>query len=217
MPARAKLPPGKGKRFPLNMRTTRELREKFEKSAAESGRSLVQEVEYRMERSFLDEEARDRELGGRELHSLFLMMGATAQIIEERRGQSCTTDFDTFVAVKASWLQLMSNFSPRPQRDGKGSQLIGGLSLDFELPPAPTPPAYPMPRNMLRLHSDTPLSDEEIAAYKVYEKELKVNIKWLKAVGEVQKKAKAVQQHTKALKDLGKGITVELFPPKSQG
>jgi hypothetical protein len=41
-----------GKRHPLNMRTTKELREKLEQAAAKSGRSLVGEVEYRLERSF---------------------------------------------------------------------------------------------------------------------------------------------------------------------
>ena len=45
-------PPERGKRVPLNMRTTRELREKIEKAAERSGRSLVQEVEYRIEKSF---------------------------------------------------------------------------------------------------------------------------------------------------------------------
>jgi hypothetical protein len=44
--------PTKGKRYPLNMRTTKELREKLERAAAKSGRSLVGEVEYRLERSF---------------------------------------------------------------------------------------------------------------------------------------------------------------------
>jgi hypothetical protein len=41
-----------GKRYPLNMRTTKEMREKLERAATESGRSLVGEVEYRLERSF---------------------------------------------------------------------------------------------------------------------------------------------------------------------
>ena len=44
-----------GKRYPLNMRTTRELREKIERAALVSGRSLVQEVEFRLEQSFRDE------------------------------------------------------------------------------------------------------------------------------------------------------------------
>jgi TraY domain len=42
---------GDGKRSPLNMRTTRDLREKLEKAAGKSGRSLVQEVEARLEQS----------------------------------------------------------------------------------------------------------------------------------------------------------------------
>src|SRR5215467_13335325 len=45
-----------GKRYPLNMRTTKELRDKIEEAAMASGRSLVQEVEFRLERSFRQQE-----------------------------------------------------------------------------------------------------------------------------------------------------------------
>src|SRR5262245_52409328 len=45
-----------GKRYPLNMRTTKELRDKIELAAMASGRSLVQEVEIRLEGSFQQEE-----------------------------------------------------------------------------------------------------------------------------------------------------------------
>jgi hypothetical protein len=45
-----------GKRYPLNMRTTKELRDKIEEAAILSGRSLVQEVEFRLERSFQQQE-----------------------------------------------------------------------------------------------------------------------------------------------------------------
>jgi hypothetical protein len=45
-----------GKRYPLNMRTTKELRDKIENAAMASGRSLVQEVEFRLERSFQQQE-----------------------------------------------------------------------------------------------------------------------------------------------------------------
>jgi predicted HicB family RNase H-like nuclease len=45
-----------GKRYPLNMRTTKELRDKIEWAATVSGRSLVQEVEFRLERLFQQEE-----------------------------------------------------------------------------------------------------------------------------------------------------------------
>ena len=40
------------KTAPLSMRTTPELREKIESAAKKSGRSLVQEVEYRVIQSF---------------------------------------------------------------------------------------------------------------------------------------------------------------------
>jgi hypothetical protein len=44
------------KRYPLNMRTTKSVRERLERAAAKSGRSLAQEVERRLERSLdLDE------------------------------------------------------------------------------------------------------------------------------------------------------------------
>jgi len=39
------------KRYPLNMRTTKRVRERLERAAAKSGRSLAQEVERRLERS----------------------------------------------------------------------------------------------------------------------------------------------------------------------
>jgi hypothetical protein len=48
---------GTGKRMPMNMRTTQALRAKIDKAARKSGRSLVQEVEYRVERSFMRDEA----------------------------------------------------------------------------------------------------------------------------------------------------------------
>jgi hypothetical protein len=43
---------GGGKRYPLGLRTTKELRERLEAARAASGRSLAQEVEYRLEQSF---------------------------------------------------------------------------------------------------------------------------------------------------------------------
>jgi hypothetical protein len=41
-----------GKRHPLNMRTTEDVRRKLEAAAEHSGRSLAQEVEARLEQSF---------------------------------------------------------------------------------------------------------------------------------------------------------------------
>jgi hypothetical protein len=59
-----------GKRHPLNMRTTLETRQRLETAAAANGRSLAQEVEARLERSFLEEAA----LGGPEMVRLAYLM-----------------------------------------------------------------------------------------------------------------------------------------------
>ena len=213
----------------LKARMKEPLRAKIEAAAAAKGISLNAEMVHRLESSFLDEEARDRELGGRELHSLFRMMGAAARIIEERKGQSCITDFETFVAVKASWLQLMSLYSPRPRQGSKYIESIGGLPLDFKIPPHPTPPVYPMAsdkfvsRNaLLSARESAKELAKEIAAY---EKKLaayeKAKAKWNKDMveleDEVQNKLKAVRQHVEDLKDLGKEVALELFPPRTRG
>jgi hypothetical protein len=67
-----------GKRFPLNMRTTFEVRTQLEAAAKASGRSLAQEAEYRIERTFLDQrslcEALDLAYGA-EPAGLLLVMG----------------------------------------------------------------------------------------------------------------------------------------------
>ena len=51
MPKRT-VPQGEGKRIPLMMRTTRDMRDRMEAAAAASGRSLAGEAEYRLEMSF---------------------------------------------------------------------------------------------------------------------------------------------------------------------
>jgi hypothetical protein len=61
MPRRAaktgKKPPIKGKRYPLNMRTTFEVRHELEGAATASGRSLAQEAEFRIGRTFAAEKS----------------------------------------------------------------------------------------------------------------------------------------------------------------
>jgi predicted HicB family RNase H-like nuclease len=58
---RKPLPEGEGKRAPLSMRTTQSLRVKLELAAAQSGRSLAQEVEHRLEQSFIHDALGDLE------------------------------------------------------------------------------------------------------------------------------------------------------------
>ena len=106
MPARAKLPPGKGKRVPLNMRTTRETRAKLEKSAAGSGRSLVQEVEYRLERSFAEEPQSEI------AYRLMRLLGTATSMVEQQTGKDAT-DYETYLAVQAAIDGVLTSLMPR--------------------------------------------------------------------------------------------------------
>jgi hypothetical protein len=49
---RPRLPTDQGKRYPIAIRTTKELKERLERASEASGRSLAQELEFRLERSF---------------------------------------------------------------------------------------------------------------------------------------------------------------------
>jgi hypothetical protein len=63
-----------GKRYPLNMRTTFEARQELERAAAASGRSLAQEVEHRLNRSFVEDGKIAEMFGDRRTFVLMQMM-----------------------------------------------------------------------------------------------------------------------------------------------
>ena len=114
MPARAKLPPGEGKRVPLNMRTTRETRERLEKAAADSGRSLVQEVEARLERSFLVEDHLTFLAGDPKTAWFVREMLDTKRMIEAHLNKSVWNEFECHEAMKAAIDRLLAQGAPKP-------------------------------------------------------------------------------------------------------
>lgn len=66
------------KRFPLNMRTTQEIRDALEKAASKSGRSLAQEVEFRLEQSFHDQRLFEQAMElayGKRLSAILMILG----------------------------------------------------------------------------------------------------------------------------------------------
>lgn len=92
---RQKRPTEEGKRYPLNMRTTKEIREKLEIAAARSGRSLAQEVENRIERSLL----LDDEIGPSARHLLEMIRFAVSQA-EASAGAAWHEDHNAWGIVK---------------------------------------------------------------------------------------------------------------------
>ncbi len=93
MPPRAKTTKKKGsiagKRYPLNMRTTFEMRQRLEAAAKDSGRSLAQEAEFRIDRTFQTQgllaEALTLAFGSR-LAGLVLVIGDAAKATASTAG-----------------------------------------------------------------------------------------------------------------------------------
>jgi hypothetical protein len=106
---RPTLPEGKGKRQTLALRVTEERRKALEEAADRSGRSLSQELEIRLERSF-DEEAA---YGGTEMAALFRTMAGAASVIRSRLGGKLwSRDAEAFIAVRAAWLRILDQAQP---------------------------------------------------------------------------------------------------------
>ncbi len=110
---RPPLPPGERRGASMGFRPTPQIRAKLEQAAHENGRSMSQEVEARLEASFLDEEARNREMGGKELQALFRLLGAAAEIIEARTGRNWSEDWETGIAVFSAWQRLLVDAMPK--------------------------------------------------------------------------------------------------------
>jgi hypothetical protein len=98
---------------PLNMRTTPELRARIEEAAAQSGRSLTQEVERRLLTTFLFDEVR----GGPHIGAFVNMLASTIQMIENRTGTKWTEDTLAFEAVRAASARLLRWTRPRDPGD----------------------------------------------------------------------------------------------------
>lgn len=130
---RPALPPEAGKRFPLNMRTTKEVRDKLKAASNVSGRSLAQEVEYRLERSFLDEQALYREFGGETLYKLMRWFATTIDLAQQITEKSWKNDRETFrLATNAMWTMLRKGM---PESGGLPDKIADrmGKSLGEEL------------------------------------------------------------------------------------
>ncbi len=132
---RPALPKGAGKRHALGLRATAECRRALEEAAATSGRSISQEIEFRLEQSF----HQDAAFGGREMAGLFRMMSGAAALICERRGvKAWSSDFETFLAIREAWRLLIDETAPVMPTDWKAKF----QALRDEAPGAPSAPKH---------------------------------------------------------------------------
>ena len=138
--ARKTKAPAKGKRYPLNMRTTLELRQKIEDAAELSGRSLVQEVEYRLEASFQREqeekmiqaaaEAAAKTTGGKlfQLFELREERRQRIQILDKLKGGDLGTETDNIDTTPETIARTQRKIAELDQQISDLDQQISDLT-----------------------------------------------------------------------------------------
>lgn len=121
---RPRLPPEEGKRHPINMRTTKEVREKLEAASRWSGRSLAQEVEYRIEQAFRDEAAESDYMGGPHNVALTRLIGTVVAALEASRGRKWTENNVVLADAEALISLILPDYMKGVARKGAGQRAI---------------------------------------------------------------------------------------------
>ena len=106
---KAKPPKRVDRRKTTSTRITPETRARLDEAAVQSGRSLAQEMEFRLEQSFLGDEF----LGGPENATAAKLVGPILQDVEARTGRSWREDKNTYYGAVAAVLAIMRVLGPR--------------------------------------------------------------------------------------------------------
>ncbi len=112
---RPPLKPGRAKRSSFNTRIRPQLKEHLERDAKRAGRSLSEEIEARLERSYSDADARLQGFGSDERLELLRALSLAVDLVEMLMGKDIFTDAETAeVGYKAMTGLLDGFFSARP-------------------------------------------------------------------------------------------------------
>ena len=121
--------PIEGERNHLGMRTTAELKSRLENEATKSGRSLSQEAEYRLERSFWDDEKRQmemlREFGGPQNLALAKVVARMATVMGDLSWSRWSENPEIFMEFRRAVNLFLDALAPPAAREG--SEGAGGL------------------------------------------------------------------------------------------
>jgi hypothetical protein len=148
------------------------------------------------------------------------MMGAAAEIIEERRGKSYHTDWETYLAVRAAWAKLIAEANPKPEPGYFESR--GYPATDSDLPPAPVRPEPVMSDAEMMADAYRVRTPEEEAEHKERLEEYEGQLKnydeelaqWKDAIDERRNALDRGLQHFKDIYGMGEEVAVGLLPPR---
>lgn len=198
--------PGQPKRSAFNTRLRAKIKKRLEFEAESAGRSLSEEIEFRLERS-LQQEA---DSGGRQLHGLLRLLAGAAEIIQERTGKSAFNDWDTWNAVQAAWKKLTRELAPEPPPD-----IIRLIKKSDEFQSKPVRPKYPplpdIPNALLAAKMGP--DREEVEAYEkdIREYERRRD-EYDREYNEFLQESQKMVARTTESANLGRDVATELFP-----
>lgn len=111
---------GKDRSKSRTFRARGDLDDKLEAAAAQSGRSVSEEIEYRLERSFRDEEIREQ-----------AFEHAWVMFEKKKTLQNVKTALDNVEAALANAKALGADAAQHPNEDPKNPGLFGGALQDI--------------------------------------------------------------------------------------
>ncbi len=104
--------PEEVKRVPLSLRTTPEFRKKFENAATKSGRSIAQEVEQRLERSFFFEDTLSLSGADNKTAQFTRDILDSKRLVEVMTEGDAWTDYEVWLSWRAAILELLDQRAP---------------------------------------------------------------------------------------------------------
>ena len=116
----------------LSTRITKNMKQQLLRSAKESGRSLSQEIEFRLEQSYRDEKALYREFGGEKAYLFGKWFAVALRTAEYMTGQSWEDDPETFLtAVEAMQALRMKELEGKDIPDEKSLKESGKMLAEM--------------------------------------------------------------------------------------
>src|SRR5688572_8692334 len=127
-----------GRRNPLNLRATDELREKLEAAASASGRSLTQELEARLLQTFKHEDALVERFGSPETVRLVMTLGDAINLVETITRRRWTEDEGTREMVRNAVNSVMdmtrgSKVAPETQTAASRAEILLSIGARYSV------------------------------------------------------------------------------------
>ena len=119
---RPPLPPTEGKREVITLRVTGELRRRLNSAALETGRSMSQEAELRIEWSFQRDDDRHASFGGLDKYRLAQWISFSIQMAEDITGKRFRRDRETTNIAISAINEMLQKLVP---------EAAGGLSDEY--------------------------------------------------------------------------------------